>query len=260
MTGGGVAPSSADQENGADANEVGSPDASGPQNTPTCEELEADFEAALDPYQACDSDDACVLLIDESDCECTLALAVAAAEEDSAQALLDQALSCGATIEDLAGSCTVGAAPIGNTVSCQQSRCVAFIPEEPCLSPGDTEALDDVAGTPDDDAGPDVMACEGDAPTCIICDSDVELDATCVDGEWTCEEGELDPTCSEQTCDLFEGELCCDSEGGSESALCPSPSQAYCPDGSPPVMACGTCGDGACDPSESAAGCPEECP
>jgi hypothetical protein len=265
MTGEGSLPGNS-QNNATTADAAAGPDpsesidATGPPDTPTCEDLEGDFEEALSPYQGCDTDDACVLLIDESDCNCSLAVAVAVADEDQAQALLDQALACGAAVEALAGGCTVDAAPLGNTVSCQENRCVALIPDESCLTSGDTATTDDTESTTEEDVGPDaVVACEGNAPACVICGSDVELDADCVDGQWTCDEGELDPACSEQTCDLFGGEVCCDSEGTAESALCPSPSQAYCADGSPPVMACGACGDGACDPSESAEDCPEEC-
>lgn len=102
--------------------------------------------------------------------------------------------------------------------------------------------------------------CDGTAPSCILCGSDVETPASCApNGSWYCESGEINPDCPTQYCSMFGGEICCDAEGNSESAICPSPSQAYCEDGSPAVMECGNCGDGLCDPSESAAECPDEC-
>jgi hypothetical protein len=84
--------------------------------------------------------------------------------------------------------------------------------------------------------------CTGEVTTCCVCDSDAETDAVCKDGAWVCEsepESFLCGTlgCDVSDCSLFNGEVCCTDEGP-VSAKCPSPSQAYCEDGSEPKMSC----------------------
>ena len=192
-------------------------------------------EEILAEDQSCSVDADCVLLIDVNDCACTRAFAVSTAHDDLSADLLMDALACNLTEEDLAGPCITDLAATGNSVICAEGLCEAVIPTEGC------------------------DACSGDAPACVFCDSDVVLDAICVSGAWTCNEGEIAPECDDPSCGLFAGELCCQADGTSSDALCPTPSQAYCPDGSPPVLACGECGDGICDLSEDADTCPEEC-
>ncbi|MEL6180730.1 MAG: hypothetical protein AAFS10_17345 [Myxococcota bacterium] len=82
--------------------------------------------------------------------------------------------------------------------------------------------------------------CEGEPPSpCGMCGSDAGVMALCEDGQWVCPEGtEFVGECPDQTCDMFGGEVCCDAEGNATSALCPSASQPYCPDGSEPQQSC----------------------
>jgi|GEM_PF-6988403 hypothetical protein len=84
--------------------------------------------------------------------------------------------------------------------------------------------------------------CTGEVTTCCVCDTDVETDAVCKDGAWVCESDPDGFLCGTQGCDvsdcsLYNGEVCCTSEGPI-SAKCPTPSQAYCEDGSEPKMSC----------------------
>jgi hypothetical protein len=67
--------------------------------------------------------------------------------------------------------------------------------------------------------------------------------AKCIDGNWYCEVGTIyaEHHCNDDDyppCSLYAGEVCCDNQGNATSAICPSPSQAYCPDGSEPVFQC----------------------
>lgn len=86
------------------------------------------------------------------------------------------------------------------------------------------------------------------APGCFTCELDGPVGlARCEAGIWRCDRGAREISCDDEDypdCSSYGGEVCCDSQGNATPALCPSPSQAYCPDGSAPQARCGPCGDG----------------
>lgn len=96
---------------------------------------------------------------------------------------------------------------------------------------------------PADCGDQDQCMCEGDDPGCWQCGFDAPVsEAECRQGEWYCDEGETEEPsqCSDDdypTCEDYGGEVCC-VDGDEEPAICPSPSDPYCPDGSDPVSSC----------------------
>ncbi len=126
-----------------------------------CEELVQVFPDALLEFQGCETDEDCVLLVDENDCDCTRAIAVS--DLDGALALMEFALSCATDEGDVLGYCESDTAPLGNSAFCDAGSCQADTPGESCLSGPEqdtwTSPDDDITTAPEDaeegDAGPD---------------------------------------------------------------------------------------------------------
>jgi hypothetical protein len=134
----------------------------------------------------------------------------------------------------------------------------------PATDGGPAPDIGDGVSTPD--AGPDVPPppCgDEDAPGCWVCGDDAPVGvAACVGGFWVCAVGvfvaELDCG-TDPSCALYGGEVCCGAGGAVTDALCPSPSQPYCADGSTPQLSCNVLGQGQCRSGADCDGMGETC-
>jgi len=156
-------PNDRDRGNGAAADAGAAPDPmesdAEQEPGPDCEALAADLEGSLADLQSCEVDEDCALLVDDNDCDCTRAIAVAEADLSAAQALLDLAMSCTDDEDDVLGGCIADAPPTGNMAACEQSVCVAYMPGGSCLAPfgEDAETSQGADIQSDEDAGPDTQ-------------------------------------------------------------------------------------------------------